>query len=199
MGTSTEIVVLAGSVSSAFFIFALNRGLKMKEEGRPLAELLWYSGGLVPLAAVALVWASMGDQPVTFQRVALFTIGALIGGFALLAAGELIRPVTPVSAQSTSVPLGGGTGSSTNQQGGITGGIINIYPPQQLPTNHRNIRLNQLRQLWISSHDGITPEMLAGFEWPPEEWMNRELEKLNEDFRVRVAGDKVTFVTPPAK
>gem|GEM_PF-5401895 len=65
MATGTEIIVLAGTVSSGFLIFAFNRGVRMRDDNRTLAELLWYVGGLIPLALVCLVWTSMGDQPVT--------------------------------------------------------------------------------------------------------------------------------------
>lgn len=64
----------------------------MREDKRPLAQLLWYAGGLIPLAGVALMWASTGDQMLIAQRTFLFIAGAAIGGCALLAAGEWIRP-----------------------------------------------------------------------------------------------------------
>jgi hypothetical protein len=100
MATGTEIVILAGTVSSGFFIFSLTRGLKMREEGRPLAELLWYVCGLIPLAGVCLFWVSIGNQPVLSQRIVLFVIGAVIGGCGLLAAGELLRPATAQSGNT---------------------------------------------------------------------------------------------------
>jgi hypothetical protein len=97
MATSTGIIVLAGTVSSGFLIFSITRGTKMRDDGRHLSELLWYAIGLLPFAGVCLIWASMGDQPVTPQRLILFCVGAAIGGFGLLAAGEWIRPVQAVA------------------------------------------------------------------------------------------------------
>jgi hypothetical protein len=127
----TEILLLAGAVAAAFFALSINRGLKMRDDKRPLAELLWYAGGLIPLAGVCLFWASMGDQPVTPQRIILFVIGAAIGGFALLAAGEWIRPTLAQNNPPISTP----GGATQNNQSGPnfnvpgSGNQINIYPP----------------------------------------------------------------------
>ena len=127
MTTGTEILVLAGTVSSAFFIFAANRGLKMSDDKRPLAEFLWYAGGLVPRAGVCLLWASMGDQPVPLQRTILFIVGGVIGGFCLLAAGEWLRPAT-AQQQSGGPPVtnNGPSINTWNQSGGNN--TINIGP-----------------------------------------------------------------------
>jgi hypothetical protein len=139
MATGNEILVLAGTVSSAFFIFSANRGLKMRDDKRPLAEVLWYGGGLIPLAGVALMWASTGDQMLMAQRTVLFVVGAIIGGCALLVAGELLRPVGPVSAQQAPpqspdiVIQGPGSAYSSGQTGGVTAGTyINQAPPPDL-------------------------------------------------------------------
>jgi hypothetical protein len=100
MASETGLLVLAGTVSSGFFIFSLTRAARMRDDKRPVAELLWYSGGLIPLAAVCLIWASMGNQPVTAQRIILFVLGAAIGGFGLIGAGEYLRPPAQCSADS---------------------------------------------------------------------------------------------------
>jgi hypothetical protein len=97
--TGVEILVLAGTVSSGFLAFALTRGQKMREEKRSLAELLWYTGGLIPLIVVAVVWAATGDQMVVAQRIFLFALGAAFGGFGFLTIGEWIRPTPLASAQ----------------------------------------------------------------------------------------------------
>lgn len=57
-------------------------------------------------------------------------------------------------------------------------------------------RLDQLRVLWINSHDGISPEMLAGLEWPPEDWLNANLMKQGERWRARVRGPNVEAYLP---
>lgn len=127
----TEILILAGTVSSAIFALSINRGLKMRDDKRPLAELLWYAGGLVPLAGVCLYWASLGDQPVTAQRLILFILGAAIGGFGLLAAGEVLRP-TGASAQGDGTPPITNNAPSINtfnQSGGQN--TINMLPPRR--------------------------------------------------------------------
>lgn len=130
MKSDTGMLALAGTVASGFFIFSLMRGLKMREEKRRLAELLWYAGGPLLLAGVCLFWTSLGDQPVLVQRIILFTVGAAIGGCALLAAGEWLRPST-AAAQSSggSVPTINNFGPSintTNQSGGNN--TINVAP-----------------------------------------------------------------------
>lgn len=54
----------------------------------------------------------------------------------------------------------------------------------------RNILLGRLTAQYMASHDGLSPRMLAGLESPPVEWINAELEKLGEDWRVRNANGK---------
>lgn len=59
--------------------------------------------------------------------------------------------------------------------------------------------LRQLTQLYIFSHDGITPRMMAGMELPPAEFLNPELERSGETWRVRsVNGAKVETYNIPA-
>jgi len=130
MATGTQILALAGTVSSGFLIFCLNRGLKMRDAKRPLAELLWSAGGLIPLAGVCIFLASTGDQPVTAQRVVLFIVGAAIGGFGLLAAGEYLRPATAQTPGGAppSVIQGPGSAFSYGQTGGITAGTVYVGP-----------------------------------------------------------------------
>jgi hypothetical protein len=134
MGQGTGILILAGAIAVAFFAFSLNRGLKMRDEKRPLAEPLWYAGGLIPLAGVALLWVATGDQAVLAQRIVLFVLGGAIGGCALLAIGEIIRPTGGAFAQVSNGPVpnvvqGPGSAFSYGQTGGITAGTINVGPP----------------------------------------------------------------------
>src|SRR5450432_2683883 len=121
-GISTSILTLAGAVAVAFFVFSLNRGAKMRDDGRFLAASLWYSGGAIPLAGICLMWTSTGDQLVMLQRILLFTLGATIGGFALLAVGEAIRPTSPVSAQQVEP----GTMSNGKNSVSISGSNNNV-------------------------------------------------------------------------
>jgi hypothetical protein len=120
MATGTEILLLAGTVSSGFLIFSLNRGTKMRDDRRLIAELLWYATGLLPLAGVCLIWASMGDQPVTYQRIILGIVGAVIGGCALVATGEWIRPGSTAMAQSQ--PTSNSMGPVIDNHGIVTQG-----------------------------------------------------------------------------
>ncbi len=53
----------------------------------------------------------------------------------------------------------------------------------------------QLASFYIASHDGISSAMLAGMELPPEQWLNAELERCGQTWRVRnVQGDKYDIV-----
>jgi hypothetical protein len=127
----TEILILAGTASSGLLALSINRGLKMRDDKRPLAELLWYAGGLIPMAAVCLYWASMGDQPVMPQRIILFIIGAAIGGCALLGAGEWFRPTSAIAQSGGAVPPINNYGPSinTNNQSGGQNTINNFATP----------------------------------------------------------------------
>jgi hypothetical protein len=122
-----ELLLLAGTVAAGFLILSINRGLKMRDDKRVLVELLWYAGGLLPLAGVCLIWVSMGDQPVMPQRIILFILGAAIGGIGLLAAGEWLRPATaqPIPG-GPSVTNNGPSINTTNQSGGTN--TINVGP-----------------------------------------------------------------------
>lgn len=127
MATGTEILLLAGTVASGFAALSITRGLRMKDDKRLVAEWLWYAGGLVPLAAVCLFWASTGDQLVAPQRLILFVLGAAIGGFGLLAAGEWVRPIQAQAQDHPGTPLASNTGpniNTWNQSGGTN--TINI-------------------------------------------------------------------------
>jgi hypothetical protein len=127
MATGTEILGLAGTVSAGFAIFAATRGLKMRDDKRPLAGFLWYTGGLIPLAGTCLLRASIGDQLVPLQRAILFIVGGLIGGFSLLAAGEWLRPAM-AQQQSGGPPVtnNGPSINTWNQSGGNN--TINVGP-----------------------------------------------------------------------
>ena len=104
----------------------------MRTDPRAISQLTWYTAGAIILAGSALLWASLESEAVDQQRIVLAIFGALAGGFVLVTVGEFIRP-TAVSAQSPPQKTdGNNTGTSTGQQGGITGGTINIYPPRQL-------------------------------------------------------------------
>ena len=61
-------------------------------------------------------------------------------------------------------------------------------PPAPLSNNvaeHRAGVLRQLTQLFILSSDGISSRMMAGMELPPAEFLNAELARMGERWRVR--------------
>lgn len=49
----------------------------------------------------------------------------------------------------------------------------------------RHILLGRLTAEYQHSHQNLSRRMLAGLELPPAEWINAELEKLDEPWRVR--------------
>ncbi|SEN11355.1 DUF2339 domain-containing protein [Bradyrhizobium sp. OK095] len=203
MASGTEILVLAGTVSSAFSIFAANRGLKMRDDKRPFAELLWYSGGLVPLASICLIWASMGEQPIMPQRVILFIVGAAIGGCALLAAGEILRPVNIVQAQT---PTGGGIavpnsnsiGTIHNNQGIITQGQIggtNVVVPKPPPRSIDEDFRNFIRANFPDKSKEMAPMVLTGDDEPERSNFASQIEEFlkSDGYKVK---PRVYFLSP---
>ena len=130
MGTGI-LTILAGTF--AFLIFCLTRGQKMREEKRIWPELLWYAGGLVPLAAVTIIWTAMENQVVP-QRILLIAIGAALGGLAFFMLGEVIRPSVAASATpgETVVSQNAPTINTWNQSGGTNTIIIGTPTPPRL-------------------------------------------------------------------
>jgi hypothetical protein len=61
---------------------------------------------------------------------------------------------------------------------------MNLGPGAPSPAQQRGAILTQLTQLYLASHDGITPRMMAGMELPPVDFMNAELEKQHATWRV---------------
>jgi hypothetical protein len=79
-------------------------------------------------------------------------------------------------------------------------GITTYITPEELAdrlrqkqASDRAALMGKLRTQYILSHSGITPELAAGNAWPPQDWVNAELEKLGEDWRVSVAGPRYEF------
>lgn len=48
----------------------------------------------------------------------------------------------------------------------------------------RRVVLGQLTREYILTHDGISPQPLAGLELPPKDWLNKRLEELELSWRV---------------
>jgi hypothetical protein len=92
MGNTAIIWTFAGVFAAACFA----RGLKMRDDSRVLAELLWYTSGAAFLAGGALLWVSMETEILIQHRIVLATVGAVFGALALLSLGELL----PTHAQT---------------------------------------------------------------------------------------------------
>lgn len=140
MGAGTGFLVFAGAIAVSFFSFALTRAAKMREQGTLLGEVWWYIIGLLPILVVCVLWAAMGDQFVIAQRVISIVVGAAIGGAALFAVCEWIRPTT-ASAQPTA-PAQAAT-PSVNIQGGNV--ILNFGTAKDITQNSETRALQAMR------------------------------------------------------
>jgi hypothetical protein len=66
--------------------------------------------------------------------------------------------------------------------------------PQQDP---REVLLRKLSSLYaLSAPHGVSREFLAGLEWPPEDWLNSELEKRGVAWRVHINGQNAQIYEP---
>jgi hypothetical protein len=99
IGNPAIIWTIAGILGAACFA----RGLKMKDNSRVLAELLWYTFGAAILAGAAILWISMEKEVLVQYRIVLALLGAIFGALSLLSIGEWIRPIASASAQTPQV------------------------------------------------------------------------------------------------
>jgi len=74
-------------------------------------------------------------------------------------------------------------------------------PPSKVmpvPANQQQDAILQaLRNEYILSHDGITSAMMAGLQWPDENWLNVRLKQLHQTWSVRVSPDRTNVSTIP--
>jgi hypothetical protein len=134
MGNTAIIWTFAGVFAAACFA----RGLKMRDDSRVLAELLWYTSGAAFLAGGALLWVSMETEILIQHRIVLATVGAVFGALALLSLGELLpthaqtapprREVQLVQDKSGVPPIINQNITTNNQSGGTNTNIVNVSP-----------------------------------------------------------------------
>ena len=69
----------------------------------------------------------------------------------------------------------------------VTKAVRQLAPSDRRPVeaNRRAGILRQLTQLYIASNDGISPRMASGMELPPADFLNAELERSGERWRVK--------------
>ena len=68
----------------------------------------------------------------------------------------------------------------------------------QAEANRRMAVLQQLREYYIVSRDGISNELMGRIAWPPDLWTNAELAKLGERWTVSTANKLLRTNPPPA-
>jgi hypothetical protein len=135
MAAGTGIIVFVGALCVAYlFSFAASRATKMREQNRLLAADLWYVSALIPLGIVCLYWGTLGDQPLSAQRIILGIAGAAVGCSLFLAAGEWMHPTTAASAQPSQSAQPSPVPSQNNQNGPNiiipgSGNNLTVYPP----------------------------------------------------------------------
>lgn len=66
-----------------------------------------------------------------------------------------------------------------------------VNPAEQA---RRNKVLALLRNEYILSHDGISPGLMAGTEWPPPDWLNGRLGTLGETWKVKQGRNSMEIV-----
>ncbi|RXH13720.1 hypothetical protein EAS56_14080 [Bradyrhizobium guangzhouense] len=49
----------------------------------------------------------------------------------------------------------------------------------------RNAVIQRLVGYYISSHDGISPEIMAGIALPPTDWLDQQLANLHQNWRMK--------------
>lgn len=137
---------------------------------------------------------------------AVLTVAAA-GIFAFFTALQAAQQARDSAAQVASLEktLAGVRDLQTDVRG--VGGAIGIpamMTPEQKAARdqaaedqRRSNLLQGLRNQFIASHDGISSEMMAGMAWPPDDWMNEQLEKLGETFRVTADGPTLRYAQSP--
>lgn len=81
------------TLGSAIAAGCAARGLAMRGEPNPLAQLFWYSVAAFVLVGISLIWASLESEAVVQQRILLGLCGAIFGSLVAITVGEFIRPV----------------------------------------------------------------------------------------------------------
>jgi hypothetical protein len=69
---------------------------------------------------------------------------------------------------------------ATNDQ--ILKAVLNPLPDLSETERRRRIE-DVLRNRYILTHSDVSPEILAGTDWPPTEWMNQELAAVHEKWK----------------
>ncbi|MES0168277.1 hypothetical protein NKJ87_20180 [Mesorhizobium sp. M0027] len=122
------------------------------------------------LAVFAATWYFLGDM-----GGALVKLLASVGVTALLAASFFLVKLFTVPAKLQAEVEG--------RLRGTTKAIDQETAQKALMAGRAEI-LRQLTQLYIFSHNGITPRMMAGLELPPADWLNGELANSGHGWRV---------------
>jgi hypothetical protein len=120
MSNSAIIWGFAGVIAAACFA----RGLNMRATS-PLAQLIWYTIGVFFLSGASLLWISLEDRIMYQHRIVVGTLGAILGGLAMLSLAEWIRPADAKAQMQMPAPApapssGPNTGAKQTDITGIT-------------------------------------------------------------------------------
>jgi hypothetical protein len=101
MANSAVIWTFAGVIAAA----CAARGLSMASNA--FWMFFWYALGAAVLAGASVIWVSLEPTMLIQHRIVVGSLGALLGCFALLSAGELINPTDaqPGPQSSTTPPI----------------------------------------------------------------------------------------------
>lgn len=124
MGTPS---VIGLALAIAIFGVIANHAREMYRDRKyreMFGTLFWAT---VPLVLFGLFWVYNDHPPIMARNITLGILGAALGAFALVWAGYFISGAA--DAQTSAPANSGSSGSSVNQQGGITGGTVIINPP----------------------------------------------------------------------
>lgn len=196
---------------SVVFVLAFGTGMAMTTAADSANEFMFarvcfYVAGLAVIAAY-FWWLHDADRP-TVPRIGIGILAALI---ALVGMPEAVRWVNVretifISKKDDDKKKEAAsrfmerTVAPTHSPALRHHHVVTALPPVlEDSVAVRRAYIGQLTNLYIYSHDGISSEMLAGMQLPPEDWLNEQLAKNGKAWRVRnVQGTNVeTYNAPP--
>lgn len=162
----------------------------------------WLASSGLAIGLGLLLWAIM---PLVRTGPALLSIAALVA-IAIAVEWQMLQsplgtkpppelskaPFEPLITNESHVAASAATAPAASLSMKVIRTPAPLPVPNVTPTSDKSARrrelLNKITQLYIASNDGISSEMMAGLEFPPAEYLNAELEKLGESWRIKATG-----------